>query len=188
MNSSHNCNCQKNKLRFSSVSHNLICERCCCHPDNCSIQIPGSTPETSGIISTGAIWRNPNTETIVITILNKTNSSQTITISVLDWQNCDQSEMPKEALLCGEVVSSLFNGNSPLTFTIPSKSLLVVRATPQNVWQPGDPCYEVLVTLPSDPITPGDPCIVNTWGINALGTQQEGNTVLHHQFRPIFIT
>ena len=127
--------------------------------------------------TTGAIWRNPATETIVTTVLNESDASQTVTVSVLDWQSCAQSEMPKEAFLCGEDLNSLFNGiPTPFTFTIPANKLLVVQATPQNPWQPGDPCYEVRVTIP------GDPCRVNTWGIDAGGIPQVGNTVLHHQF------
>lgn len=140
----------------------------------------------SGVVTTGAIWRNPVTETIVITILNETNEAQTVTVSVLDWQNCDQSEMPKEAVLCGESPPSLFNGNTPRTFTIPAKSLLVVRATPQNARQPYDPCYEVLVTLPTNSIHPTDPYRLNTRGINNARVPQEGNTVLYHQFVQLF--
>ena len=171
MNSSSNYHCPKNKHRFSSVSSNPICECCSCNPCNCCVQPPISPPVTSGVISTGAIWRNPATETIVITILNNTNTPQTVTVSVLDWQNCVQAEMRKEAFLCGEPLPSLFNGiPKPLTVMIPAKKLLVIHATPQFVWQPGDPY------------------IVNTWEINNIGIPQEGNTVLHHQFRSIFIT
>ncbi|MGE7947443.1 sodium:proton exchanger [Lysinibacillus sp. NPDC093688] len=189
MESCCNCDCTKNVIRLNKVSSCPICRGNFVQP---------SVPNT---FTTGAIWRNPATETIIVTLLNKTDAPQTVTVSVLDWQNCAQEEMPKDAFLCGESQSSLFDGTAtPLTFTIPAKQLLTVHATPQNAWQPVDPCYEVLVTLPpvpiiptnpftpTDPVTPGDPCIVNTWGINNLGIPQEGNTVLHRQFqRTIFI-
>ena len=87
--------------------------------------------------------------------------------------------MPKDAYLCGDVVNP-DDGSilTSFTFTIPAEKLLVVHATPPNPWTPGDPCYEVLVTIPTDP------CRVNTWGINAAGIPQEGNTILNHQFHP----
>ncbi|PJO45047.1 hypothetical protein [Lysinibacillus xylanilyticus] len=185
MNSSCNCDCDchNNILRLNKVS-------------SCPIsQISSVQPSVPSNFTTGAIWRNPATETIVVTLLNKSDIPQTVTVSVLDWQNCAQEEMPKEAFLCGESQPSLFNGTpTPLIFTIPAKKLLVVHATPQNVWQPADPCYEVLVKAPPDPITPpdpvvpNDPVILNTWGINDIGVPQEGNTVLHQQFhRTIFL-
>lgn len=187
MNSSCNCDCDcdcHNKiLRLNKVS-------------SCPIsQINSVQPSVPSNFTTGAIWRNPTTETIVVTLLNKSDVPQTVTVSVLDWQNCAQEEMPKEAFLCGESQPSPFYGPAtPLTFTIPAKKLLVVHATPQNAWQPGDPCYEVLVKtpgdpiFPSDPVVPNDPVILNTWGINDVGVPQEGNTVLHQQFhRTIFL-
>lgn len=191
--SSCNCDCDKKIIRLNKVSSCPICI-------SSSVQ-----PRVPTNFTTGAIWRNPATETIVVTLLNKTDTPQTVTVSVLDWQNCGQEEMPKEAFLCGESLPSLFNGTpTPLTFTIPAKKLLVIHATLQNAWQPVDPVYEVLVMFPPDPITPpdpiappdpirptfapGDPIIFNTWGINNAGVPQEGNTVLHHQFqRTIFI-
>ena len=171
MNSSCNCQCKcgKKVFRLKSVSSCPVC------PCSCFVQ-PQEVPTT---FTTGAIWRNPATDTIVVTVLNKTNAPQTVTVSAVNWQNCVQAEMPKDAYLCGDVVNP-DDGPilTPFTFTIPAKKLLVVHATLQNAWMPGDPCYEVLVTMPTDP------CIANTWGINAAGIPQEGNTVFHHQFRP----
>lgn len=188
MNSSCNCDC-KNVFRSNKVSSCPIC-----HCSSVRLPVPSN-------FTTGAIWRNPSTETIVVTLLNKSDAPLTVTVSVLDWQNCAQEEMPKEAFLCGESQSSSFyDPATPLTFTIPAKKLLVVHATPQNAWQLSDPCYEVLVKtptdpifptdpiLPSDPVVPNDPIIMNTWGINIAGVPQEGNTVFHRQFqRTIFI-
>jgi len=189
-NSSCNCDCDcKNVFRSFKVSSCPICQ---------SSTVTRSVPSN---FTTGAIWRNPATETIVVTLLNKSDAPQTVTVSVLDWQNCAQEEMPKEAFLCGESPSSLFyDPATPLTFTIPAKKLLVIHATPQNGWLPNDPCYEVLVKHPSDPIVPtdpifptdpvvpNDPVIMNTWGINSTGVPQEGNTLFHRQFqRTIFI-
>ncbi|MGG2112296.1 hypothetical protein ABFY60_17505 [Lysinibacillus pakistanensis] len=185
--SSCNCDCDKKIIRLNKVSSCPICSSSPFQP-----QVPND-------FTTGAIWRNPATEMIVVTLLNKTDTPQTVTISVLDWQSCSQEEMPKEAFLCGESLPSLFNGTpTPLIFTIPAKKLLTVHATPQNAWQPVDPVYEVLIMFPPDPITPPDPIrptfaprdpiIFNTWGINNTGVPQEGNTVLHDQFqRAIFI-
>jgi len=185
--SSCNCDCNNNVFRLNKVSSCPVCFA------------SSAIPLDPNNFTTGAIWRNPATETIVVSLLNKTNTSQTVTVSVIDWQSCDQAEMPKDAFLCGESQPSLFNGTpKPLTITIPAKQLLTVHATPQNAWQPVDPFYEVLVMFPPDPVTPpdpirpsfapGDPIIFNTWGINNTGVPQEGNTVLHHQFqRTIFI-
>ncbi|WP_322606438.1 fimbrial biogenesis chaperone [Lysinibacillus irui] len=177
-----NCDCTKNVIRLNKISS---CPICFSSP---------AQPLVPNNFTTGGIWRNPATETIVVTLLNKSDTDQTVTVSVIDWQNCDQAEMPKDAFLCGEPLPSIFNGTpTPLIFTIPAKKLLVVHATPQNDWLPNDPIYEVRVILPSIPIIPGDPIvpptplIVNTWGINNTGVPQEGNTVLHHQFqRTIF--
>lgn len=180
--SSCNCDCNNHVFRLNKVSSCPVCFGSSAQP-----QVPNN-------FTTGALWRNPATETIVVTLLNRTNTSQTVTVSVIDWQSCDQAEMPKDAFLCGESQPSLFNGTpKPLTFTIPGKKLLTVHATPQNAWQSVDPVYEVFVMAPPDPVappapitpffTPPDPIIFNTWGINNTGIPQEGNTVLHHQFQ-----
>lgn len=96
---------------------------------------------------------------------------------------------------------------TPFTFLIPPRKHLVIHAHPTDPVAPPSPLYEVQVALPTtpiflptdpifptDPIYPTDPIhpvdpiapsirvIANTWGINTLGTIQEGNTVLHHQF------
>ncbi|MCL1694772.1 MULTISPECIES: hypothetical protein [unclassified Lysinibacillus] len=176
-----NCGCDKKIIRLNKVSS---CPVCTVSSDQ--LLVPNN-------FTTGGIWRNPATETIVVTLLNKTDTAQTVTVSVLDWQSCDQAEMPKDAFLCGESQPSLFNGTpKPLTFNIPAKKLLTVHATPQNAWLPNDSIYEVIVMYPPDPIipsfSPGDPVIFNTWGVNNTGVPQEGNTVFHHQFqRTIFI-
>ncbi|WP_285396923.1 hypothetical protein [Lysinibacillus sp. fls2-241-R2A-57] len=177
MNSCCNCDCHKNVFRLNKVSSCPIC---------LSSSVQPSVPNN---FTTGAIWRNPATDKIVVTLLNKTDAPQTVTVSVVDWQNCAQAEMQKDAFLCGESQPSLFNGTpTPLTFTIPAKKLLIVHATPQNTWLPNDPCYEVLVKHPGDPVFPSDPVIFNTWGINIDGVPQEGNTVLHQQFHRTFFT
>ena len=181
MDSCCNCDCHKKIIRLNKVSS--------C-PDCRGSSVQSSVPSN---FTSGAIWRNPETEKIVVSLLNKSDVARTVTVSVVDWQGCAQAEMPKEAFLCGESQPSLFNGiPTPLTFTIPAKKLLVVHATPQNAWQLVDPCYEVLVKgpgdpiVPNDPITPPDPVIFNTWGINDAGVPQEGNTVLHQQFLRTF--
>ncbi len=108
--SSCNCDCDKKIIRLNKVSSCPICSSSPFQP-----RVPND-------FTTGAIWRNPATEMIVVTLLNKTDTPQTVTMSVLDWQSCSQEEMPKEALLCGESLPSLFNGApTPLIFTIPAK-------------------------------------------------------------------
>jgi len=175
MDSCCNCDCHKKIIRLNKVSS--------C-PDCRGSSVQSSVPS---IFTSGAIWRNPETEKIVVSLLNKSDVARTVTVSVVDWQNCAQAEMSKEAFLCGESQPSLFNGTpTPLTFTIPAKKLLVVHATPQNIWLPNDPIYEVLVNSPGDPVLPPDPVIFNTWGINDAGVPQEGNTVLHQQFLRTF--
>ncbi|WP_374966755.1 hypothetical protein [Lysinibacillus sp. RS5] len=181
MDSCSNCDCHKKIFRLNKVSS--------C-PDCRGSSVQSSVPSN---FTSGAIWRNHETEKIVVSLLNKSDVDRTVTVSVVDWQNCAQEEMPKEAFLCGESQSSLFNGTpTPLTFTIPAKKLLVIHAIPQNIWQPNDPIYEVLVitptdpVLPTDPVFPNDPIIFNTWGINDSGVPQVGNTVLHQQFHRTF--
>lgn len=188
MNSSSNCcHCQQKIFRFKCESACTTCQSSCsCNPCRCFVQ-PQEVPRTE---TTGAIRRHPATETIVTTLLNKTNAPQEVTVSVVDWQTtqntCNPTEMEKDAYLCGDVVNPDDGPiTTPFTFTIPAQQLLVIRATPTIIGIPTDPCYEVLVTYPIDPISPGGPIrpiITNTWGINAAGIPQEGNTVLHRQF------
>ena len=181
--SSNCCNCKHKIFRFKCESACPICRSSCsCNQCSCFVQPPVSRTET-----TGAIWRNPATETIVTTLLNKTNAPQTVTVSVLDWQNtCTPTEMPKDAYLCGDLVNPEYGSIlTPFTFTIPANNLLTINAFPANSFTLPSPMYEVLVTFPTDPILPTDPIrpvIANTWGIDAAGIPQIGNTVLHRQF------
>ncbi|WP_423492476.1 hypothetical protein [Lysinibacillus agricola] len=190
MNSSSDCcHCQQKIFRFKCESACQVCRSSCsCNLCSCFVQPP--VPETE---TTGAIWRHPATETIVTTLLNKTNAPQTVTVSVLDWQNtCTPTEMPKDAYLCGNVVNPEDGPIlTPFTFTIPANNLLTIKASPENLFTLPTPMYEVLVTYPIDPIAPVNPIlptgpvrpvITNTWGINAAGIPQEGNTMLHRQF------
>jgi hypothetical protein len=157
---------------------------------------------TSQTFTTGPIWRNPNTEIVVVTLLNEDpNVSQTVTVSVLDWQDtCNPTEFDKFAFLCGKSINPPLPEQgvqpqqinivplddvqpitTPLTFTIPPRQLLTIHAVPpQPTFLPA-PIYEVRVTFPPNPIRR---VIVNTFGINAAGVPQEGNTVLHNQFPP----
>ncbi|MGG2064137.1 hypothetical protein [Bacillus sp. S14(2024)] len=127
---------------------------------------------------------------------------QTVTVSVLDWQNtCNPAEVSKSAFLCGQVVNPPLNTAqtiqpqqssivspdnvqpilTPFTFTIPPRNLLVIHAFLPNPFQQPSPCYEVLVTPQHGPAK----CVImNTFGVNTAGVPQEGNTILHHQFSP----
>jgi hypothetical protein len=159
-------------------------------------------------VTSGPIFRNIGTDFIEVAILNVTNSSQTVTVSIRNWQNtCDPEEFPKFAYLCGEILNdpeegdvTILNGVlfpppsgflpflTPFTFAIPARQLLIVRAFPTDPIVPPQTYYDVQVTYPTDPVIPGnpflptDPIRVNTWGISSLGTIQEGNTILHHLF------
>lgn len=164
-------------------------------------------PRESTLFTTGAIWRNPNTDVVIVTLLNEDyNMPQTVTVSVLDWQNtCNPAEVAKSAYLCGQVVNPTLNttqtiqpqqGNivipdnvqpifTPFTFTIPPRNLLAIHAVLPNSFQQPSPCYEVLVTSQYEP---AKSIITNTFGVNAAGVPQEGNTVLHDQFSPTPVT
>ena len=162
-------------------------------------------------VTSGPIFRNANTDFIAVSVLNFSDSPQTVTVSVIDWQNtCDEEEYPKYGFLCGEMVvpdtdtdttpllptpvpdifspPDLQGVLTPLTFTIPARQLFTVQAFPPNPMHPPNPCYEVRVTVPPQPIfppnptTPPAPIRINTWGISFAGVIQEGDTVLHHQF------
>ncbi|MDO0825300.1 hypothetical protein [Desulfosporosinus nitroreducens] len=162
-------------------------------------------------VTSGPIFRDADTSFIQVSALNVSNDPQTVTVSILNWQNqCPPEEFPKFGFLCGEIVNEPENGNgdgvtiqngviffppvgfipvlTPFTFTIPAGQLFSVQAYPGNPIIPPDPVYEVQVTLPTgpvlpvDPVLPIDPIRVNTWGIDGFGFIQEGNTVLHHQF------
>lgn len=158
---------------------------------------PPNYPRESAVFTTGPVWRNPNTEVVIVTLLNEDyNIPQTVTVSVLDWQNTyNPAEVAKSAFLYGQVVntaqtiqpqqSSIVPPDNvqpiltPFTFTIPPRNLLVIHASLPNSFQMPSPCYEVLVTSQHGPAK----CVItNTFGVNAAGVPQEGNTVLHHQF------
>jgi len=164
-------------------------------------------PRESAVFTTGSIWRNPNTEIVIVTLLNEDyNMPQTVTVSVLDWQNTyNPTEVAKFAFLCGQVVNPSLNTAqtiqpqqssiappdnvqpilTPFTFTIPPRNLLVIHASLPNSFQMPSPCYEVLVTSQHGP---AKSVITNTFGVNAAGVPQEGNTVLHDQFSPTPVT
>ena len=132
-------------------------------------------------VTSGPLFRNANTSFIQVSVQNVTDSPQTVTVSVLNWQNtCDPEEFPKFGFLCGEIVNepevdtitTNQNGNgednffppvgfipvlTPFTFTIPARQLFSIQAYPTNPIIPSDPIYEVQVTYPTGPILPGDP-------------------------------
>ncbi|PEA56770.1 hypothetical protein CON64_00580 [Bacillus pseudomycoides] len=164
-------------------------------------------PRESAVFTTGPIWRNPNTDVVIVTLLNEDfNMPQTVTVSVLDWQNtCNPAEVAKSAFLCGQVVNPPLNTTqtiqsqqsssvppnniqpilTPFTFTIPPRNVLTIHAVLPNSFQQPSPCYEVLVTSQHGP---AKSVITNTFGVNAAGVPQEENTVLHDQFPPTPVT
>lgn len=156
-------------------------------------------------VTSGPLFRNGDTDFIQVSVLNVTDSPQTVTVSIQNWQNmCPPEEFPKFGFLCGELVNEPENGEpeitiqnsedlffppvgfipvlTPFTFTIPARQLFSIQAWPADPILPPNPIYVINVTFPNDPII-GDLVRVNTWGIDALdGVIQTGNTVLHHQF------
>ncbi|WP_052520807.1 hypothetical protein [Aneurinibacillus migulanus] len=156
---------------------------------------------------------HPSTDVIVVSLFNQApDLPQTVTVSVLDWQNtCTPTEFNKFAFLCGDILNPPGNGNgngngivinngpgpfsppvgflpftTPVTFAIPPRRNLIIHAHPPDPILPPSPLYEVVVNplLPGDPVRP--PVLVNTWGIDIDGNIQEGSTVLHRQFVPAF--
>lgn len=182
---------------------------CCPSVNDRSPIVPPTIPIT---LTSGPIFRNVNTDFIAVSVQNVTDSPQTVTVSVLNWQNtCDPEEFPKFGFLCGNLVNGTDdsvttqqeNGDdiffppdvpgvvTPFTFTIPARQLFTIQAWPTSPVSPPNPIYEVRVTVPPQPIVPPGPVFppppvnVNTWGISASGQIQEGNRVLDHQFRRI---
>ncbi|WP_134682709.1 hypothetical protein [Brevibacillus migulae] len=62
---------------------------------------------TSSIRTSGLMFRNPNTELLLVSLFNQDPaSSHTVTLSILDWQNpSDPSEYAKFAFLGGELLN-----------------------------------------------------------------------------------
>jgi hypothetical protein len=121
-------------------------------------------------VTSGPMFRNANTSFIQVSALNISDSPQTVTISILDWQNtCEENEFPKFGFLCGEIVNDPDDTNPgvqngpiffppvgfipvlmPFTLTIPPRQLFSVQAYPTD--PPPDTVYEVRVTIPADPV------------------------------------
>ncbi|MFE5430790.1 sodium:proton exchanger [Peribacillus simplex] len=157
-------------------------------------------------ITSGPLFRTVNTDFIQVSILNLFNIPQTMTVSIIDWQNtCNEDEFPKFGFLCGEIVNdpddtiTTQNGNgngngpifsppeafipvlTPFTFTIPPRQLFTVQAFLGDVFPP-TPMYEVRVTFPLN-VVKTDPIMVNTWGISAAGVIQAGTRMFNTEFK-----
>lgn len=66
-------------------------------------------------ITSGPLFRSVNTDVIQVSILNLFNIPQTMTVSIIDWQNtCDENEFPKYGFICGDIVNEPDNTN-PIT-------------------------------------------------------------------------
>lgn len=96
MNSSCNCDC-KNVFRSNKVSS------CLRFVNVALLGFPFPV-----ILRQGQYGEIHLQETIVVTLLNKTDAPQTVTVSVLDWQNCAQEEMPKEAFCMWRIATFTF--------------------------------------------------------------------------------
>ncbi|MBM7656549.1 hypothetical protein [Neobacillus cucumis] len=161
-------------------------------------------------LTTGPVWQNPDTQNIVVNVLNVSDKPQTVTVSVIDHSDCTNPnpELGKVAFLCGQPVApdgmqltnqpvaeddgcdcladpSCCNPNpvfTPITFTIPPKATLAVYAIP-NPFRPPVPIFEARVTGAFTPaIFPPSPCRISLFGINAAGFPQLGNIFYHSNF------
>ena len=176
------------------MSHKHRHEESSEHEESSSNEIGHNNQLT--VLSSGAISANPNTQEIVVEILNvDPTQSRRVIVQTLDWRTCPPEELPKAAFLCGVPVTSgdgapivlqpspsptPFPILTPLFITIPPQSRLEVRSPyPPHPILPPNPCYEVRIFL-FNPVN----VLVNSWGVDALNVPQEGNTVLNHQFWP----
>jgi hypothetical protein len=48
-------------------------------------------------LTTGPVWRHPDTQFVVVSLLNESNKPQEVTVSILDWTTCDHPEYAKFA-------------------------------------------------------------------------------------------
>ena len=154
-------------------------------------------------LTTGLVWLNPNTQNIIVNVLNVSNKSQAITVSVIDHPDCTNPELGKVAFLCGQPIApdgfqlspqqsdcdplsdptcDMEPVFTPVTFTIPSQGQLVVYAIP-NPFTPPSPVFEARVTGPfSASIFPPSPCRISLFGVDAVGVPQVGNVLFHPNF------
>ncbi|MBT2722855.1 hypothetical protein [Bacillus sp. ISL-46] len=157
-------------------------------------------------LTTGPVWQNPDTQNIVVNVLNVSDKPQKVTVSVIDHSDCTNPELGKVAFLCGQPVApngmqittqplvedcdclsdpTCCNPNpvfTPVTFTIPPKATLAVYAI-SNPFFPPNPCFEARVTGPFTPsIFPPSPCRISLVGVNAAGVPQLGNIFYHSNF------
>ncbi|MDQ6600749.1 hypothetical protein [Bacillus salipaludis] len=58
-------------------------------------------------LTTGPVWRNPNTDFVIVSMLNQSDKPQEVTVSILDWTTCDHPEYGKFAYTCGNAPSSV---------------------------------------------------------------------------------
>lgn len=119
------------------------------------------------------LYRNADTDFILVFALNQTDKPQTLTISVQNYQDtCETNIYPLYGYLCGELINNDNGGSDDevrsgdgnggciycepegvnsfigsVTFTIPPRQLFSVRGGPQDLYQPVDPHYVVRVTI-----------------------------------------
>ncbi|MFJ8263529.1 hypothetical protein ACIQ4I_16495 [Rummeliibacillus sp. NPDC094406] len=143
-------------------------------------------------LTTGPVWRNPNTERVVVNVLNVSDKPQTVTVSVIDRTNCLNQETAKMAFICGapatpvgiqpsvsscDPLSDPTCNAVPVTFTISPQSTLAVHAFFSSPFLPGAPMFEARVTGPfsASSIYPPNPCRISMVGIDTAGVPQIGN-------------
>ncbi|MED1471620.1 hypothetical protein [Bacillus salipaludis] len=134
------------------------------HPLHPNGNGPQNPPTKHITLTTGPVWQNPDTQNIVVNVLNLSDKPQIVTVSVIDHSDCTNPnpELGKVAFLCGQPVApddlqlsarqsdeecdcladpSCCNPNpvfTPVTFTIPPKATLAVYPIP-NPFLPPSP-------------------------------------------------
>jgi hypothetical protein len=122
-------------------------------------------------VTSGPIFRNADTSFIQVSVLNVTDSPQTVTVSILNWENiCPPEEFPKFGFLCGEIVNEPDNGNGITVqqngngngngngdedLFFPPEGFIPVL-TPFTFTIPARQLFSIQA-YPSDPIHPSDP-------------------------------
>lgn len=138
-----------------------------------------TTPLT---VKSGPILRNPNTEKVIVSVLNEDDRPQTATVSVADTSMCPPFELPKEARICGKLVTDPLPHSDteidlnmvyqPVTVKIPPKQVAIFKALLPPCSSSESDTFEVNVTGRADKLN------FNIFGVNQNGAPEIGNTVM----------
>ncbi|WP_085993146.1 hypothetical protein [Oceanobacillus senegalensis] len=123
-----------------------------------------NTPIT---VTSGPILRNPNTEEVIVSVLNEDDCPQKATVSVADTSMCPAFELPKEATICGELVTDPLPPSDteidlgmvfpPVTVEIPPDEIAIIRGPTLRIPLTDADTYEVKATAATPNIN------IKTW-------------------------